>query len=392
MKKTSKKDQERACLDRAFELGLRGKGKTKRLLERLSGELLQRDVEERPDFVVRLEGDSGCLLGIEHFVVDQASEELIKQPGIYSGKSVIHEVEARRIYEEYRDDVLAGVDCMQELGNTLAKTMAGLMADQRNSSYLSFIRHFDYTVNKHLRRVNEYRDNVARQCGVEKDKVRIAFLMDIRTDFLDFYINKPSGKVRRCRQGEMPMFEGVVNILESLEGKVDYAILVMDSMITSAAPSVLAIDCGSVRKSLARQGRNIYVFAGSESSFADDMTIVSDFEVNCVSELTDGSVDFVFQCDYKQADPETILTAGLIGARTAWNAKKTGRGFVADIPVEVIMVQFGEDIVGWRKPNEFAGERCAQPVLVDYDSKTGTERLEAFQKKWIKETHGEGAA
>ena len=73
------KADEQACLDCAVKACLAQHGISKRIGLLLSGEDIQRDNDERPDFM-RLSTPSGdhgsVVLGIEHFRVDHFSREL----------------------------------------------------------------------------------------------------------------------------------------------------------------------------------------------------------------------------------------------------------------------------------------------------------------------------
>ena len=380
----SKKGRERICLDKAYASISRKHGNSKRLLEGLQGVEIERTDSERPDFIIRR--SDGFCLAIEHFVVDQASEELRKSPGRFTGKSILLEDKTRRVYEEYREDVLSEGIRMDELGAELASIMAETLAGQRNSTYHSFLRHFEYCVDSHLQSVEEYRRSASHYGGVPLAKVKVVFLIDMRTSFENLYINKPSGKVRRCNHGELPLFEEVVTVLEGLKGRVDFVIMVAQPNLGCANPDVIVVDCANVRKSLKSQGLRECVFAGSELAFKDSGSISSEFEVSAMSSRNEDGLTMDFECSYKQVDQDAILTSGLIGAQVAWRARKHGKKFAADIPVQIIMTQFGDSIVGWRPPNKASNETCAQPVLVGYDSADGETRMNLFQSRFFAES------
>ena len=73
------KADEIACLDLAIKACLAQHGISKRIGLLLSGEDIQRDSDERPDFLrtSKLDGNhNGIVIGIEHFRVDHFSREL----------------------------------------------------------------------------------------------------------------------------------------------------------------------------------------------------------------------------------------------------------------------------------------------------------------------------
>ena len=384
MASLNKKERERLCLNKVYASISRRHGNSKRLLEGLQGLEIERADDERPDFIIKRK--DGYCLAIEHFVVDQASEELRKSPGRFTGKSIQLENKTRETYEEYREDVLSEGSRIDELGAELADIMAETLAGQRNSNYYSFLRHFEYCVDSHLQSVEDYRKSASRYGGVPLSKVKVVFLIDTRTSFENLYINKPSGKVCRCAHGELPLFEDIVSVLEGLKGRVDFVVMVEQPNLGCSNPDIAVVDCASVCKSLKSQGLRECVFAGSELAFKDGGSISSEFEVSAMSSRNEDGLTMGFECSYKQVDQDAILTSGLIGAQAAWHARKDGKKYVADIPVQMIMTKFYDSIVGWRSPNKALNETCAQPVLRGYDPVEGEAKMSLFQSRFFEES------
>ena len=78
-----KKNIEEKCLEQALKAGLKDRGETKRILQELVGEEIERLNTERPDFIKRHFSKSKCekdtIVGIEHFRADHLS--VLKQNG-----------------------------------------------------------------------------------------------------------------------------------------------------------------------------------------------------------------------------------------------------------------------------------------------------------------------
>lgn len=74
------KANELACLNLAIEQCLKQKGISKKIGQQLSGDDIDRDSDEAPDFLRYNKpfesGKNGIVIGIEHFRVDHFSEEL----------------------------------------------------------------------------------------------------------------------------------------------------------------------------------------------------------------------------------------------------------------------------------------------------------------------------
>jgi len=187
MSNSKQKDEELACLQHAIKIGRKGHGATKRFMKALDDSPIERDEDERPDFILKVKEDSKNLgfkyLGIEHFVIDQASERMRKNQGKITGRSIRRTNEICTIFDKYTDEILGDGDCAQEVGKDLAGVIARALEDKQNSSYSSFIRSFRYAVSRHLNKAEVYRAHVADQCKAAEEDVRLAFLMDVRTDF-----------------------------------------------------------------------------------------------------------------------------------------------------------------------------------------------------------------
>lgn len=386
MSNSKQKDEELACLQHAIKIGRKGHGATKRFMKALDDSPIERDEDERPDFILKVKEDSKNLgfkyLGIEHFVIDQASERMRKNQGKITGRSIRRTNEICTIFDKYKDEILGDGDCVQEVGKDLTGVIARALEDKQNSSYSSFIRSFRYAVSRHLNKAEVYRAHVADQCKAAEEDVRLAFLMDVRTDFGNFYLNKPSGKKRRCLQGEMPMFEDVVDVLEGLGDRVDYAILVMNPLLVTNSPDVLVIDCSDVRRSLKRQMRPCYAFAGTEVAFEDGNRIAMDYSVQGTAHRTKGAIDITVDCSYRRASGEMILNAANVGSCIAWQARMSGKGYVSDFPVELMLARYGDSIAGWEVSDSDGDGRTINPVLRGYSAEEGDARVKRFVRRW----------
>lgn len=386
-----KKDSELACYELAMKAGIKGKGRTKRLLMQLQGKLVERNEGERPDLIFDVpatEKHPAFYLGVEHFLVDQASEELNKKPGKFISKSAMNERAIRAVFDEKVKVDDRDQDSWGRLGK-LTDRIASQMKDQSNSSYYSFIKHMSYVVDGHLGNVDDYKRTVSKECGVATERVRIAFLIDVRTNFLNLFVNRPSGKMRRCLLGELPMFEDVVAILERLQGVVDYAILVMNQPLGSSTPKVIAFKCDDIRGNLEKHRECVYTFASTSAVCGMEDGIARDFEVDGRLERKDSSDDLVLRWSFSLANEEAIWATALEGTHIAWRAKQRGEGFIADMPVQLVMAYYGDCIKDWAMKREPSGNYYSQPIVVDFDKSKAEKRLEAFTAKWIPDPTGE---
>lgn len=104
MANTNKKARERDVLEAALKLARKRGGECRRLADRLDGPVVDRTMDECPDIVLRCRNrsDNACIVGVEHFRVDQLTEVNDK-----TGKrmSATSRVRARfnRLQEDYKN-------------------------------------------------------------------------------------------------------------------------------------------------------------------------------------------------------------------------------------------------------------------------------------------------
>lgn len=257
------KADELRCLNIAIEKCLKQHGDSKKIAKLLSGNDVDRTIDERPDFLryfpPRNKKEKGVLIGIEHFRVDHYSKELKNHRVGSFGK-------------EYEKGIKKTVDTWQEAVNNSAEipngaltAMGDLLAKRMElyitSSYNSFIEAFRYSLNKHIESIDKYYSLMNNYCRTSEH--RLAFLIEIHSDFRDLFFHDKKGV--HFKQNTIPMFDDVVVLLEGIDyKKVQYIILCFEGIAFDNNIEVVAIKTRNLRHQLEKRGINIYKYVGED--------------------------------------------------------------------------------------------------------------------------------
>lgn len=217
------KADEQACLDYAIKECLAQHGISKRIGLLLSGEDIQRDKNERPDFmrISAPDGNHGSVvLGIEHFRVDHFSRELTNnRVGSYG---IGYEKNLKKSVDTWQPQISSDKEIPAGALESIGELVAQLLSQQIQATYNSFIGAFSYSLNKHIESVDFYHSQLEKYAGSHEKK--LAFLIEIHSDFHKLFFHDKKG----THYGEktIPLFDELVTIMEKIApGKVHFLIL-----------------------------------------------------------------------------------------------------------------------------------------------------------------------
>ncbi len=153
--------------------------------------------------------------------------------------------------------------------NDISKFIALQIERQEKSSYNTFFKSFEYSLNKHLESVEAYRTNL-KTLSKEKYNIELAFLIEICSEFKGLFLNNHKGTYKQ-KEDFMPIFEDIVNLMEENIDchKVDYIIFCISGILYTNNPKVIAIQTNNIRKNLERQNIIIYQYTGRDLIFND---------------------------------------------------------------------------------------------------------------------------
>lgn len=159
-----KKNNELLCLDRVIKEKETLHIESQQIIDKISGNEFGRIDTERPDFVRYCppisKNEKGTLIGIEHFRVDRLS--LQKKDGRVASTGIATEKAVYKIYEQWHEEVKTTEAIPEGVVSDIANLVATQVQNEEKSSYNTFIKSFEYSLNKHLENVEVYRTNLQK--------------------------------------------------------------------------------------------------------------------------------------------------------------------------------------------------------------------------------------
>ena len=192
-----KENNEQACWRYAVELSVRAGGTTGSIIRHISGEPLERDKEDAPDIVnVCKRGNKNkrdVYVGIEHFIVDRSTR-------VKRGKRISPSAESRehirRAYEKGHSELIETNDVSEATRDFFMNEAGKLLEIQTNSDVQSLVESLHYSLNKHMGKVDSYRENLSKMSG--EAEIEIAFLIELHAEFPNVILNDGAS----CRWSE----------------------------------------------------------------------------------------------------------------------------------------------------------------------------------------------
>ena len=294
-----------ACLDLAIKACLAQHGISKRIGLLLSGEDIQRDSDERPDFlrISKPDGNhNGVVIGIEHFRVDHFSRELknnrVGSYGIGYEKNLKNAVDTWQPQISSDQEIPAGA--LESMGILIAQ----LLSQQLQATYNSFISAFSYSLNKHIESIDFYHSQLDRYAGNYEKK--LAFLIEIHSDFHKLFFHDKKG----IHYGEntIPLFDELVAIMEKIDTrKVHYLILCFGNTVYNDDTKVIAVPTQNLRSHLAKRNIPVYHYAGHDIFLSGFQTPRLEFKATSDYERSGDNIDFHITVAYRDIKEEKKL-------------------------------------------------------------------------------------
>lgn len=378
-----KKNIEEKCLEQALKAGLKDRGETKRILQELVGEEIERLNTERPDFIKRHFSKSKCekdtIVGIEHFRADHLS--VLKQNGDIGSSGIVFEKDVYKLYDKWHVPVQNGEAFSEKMLEEIGQTMADQLIRLERATYHSFIDSFKYSLEKHLNSVSVYRQNLMKH-ATSGERIKLAFLIEIHTEMGHLFLNDKKG-TRRNNNGNLPIFQDIVDILEKIDTKkVDFIILCMGDTLYNSPVKVIALRTGNIEKQLKRRGIFIYEYAGEDLILTNFQTVRKDIQKN-VKYMADGDkIDYSLNFTAQELDHTHKLYLLFYAFRKALACKRKGYNYVTTLSVQSLVDVFGDFVIDWEIPKDRSEEWKVKPVFLPVPIEVINQRYEDFDKKW----------
>ena len=373
------KADEQACLEYAVKACLAQHGISKRIGLLLSGEDIQRDNNERPDFM-RISAPSGnhgsVILGIEHFRVDHFSRELTNnRVGSYG---IGYEKNLKKSVDTWQPQISSDKEIPAGALKSIGEIVAQLLSQQIQATYNSFIGAFSYSLNKHIESVDFYHSQLEKYAGSHEKK--LAFLIEIHSDFHKLFFHDKKG----THYGEktIPLFDELVTIMEKIDpGKVHFLILCFGNTVYDDSTKVIAIPTKNLRRQLAKRNIPIYHYAGHDICLSGFQTPRLDFKATSDYERQGDNIDFHITVASRDIKDEKKLEMVVDMYRYIKKIERKKLNYATTDLVELFYEVFDEY---FSKLNGLSTEDIIQliPLVATANKDKNDLKFLEFEKKW----------
>lgn len=289
----SKKAHESKVLMEVIDYCKKAGGNRKKAAEKIAGQIAARD---KPDLAIVRENTS--LVGIEHFRVDHH---------VKGGKKVeSRSAELSRNLEEQRKQLAPKViegAALDEAAEVFADGVTRQWNNVNRACCADLCRSlgralFDPEFG-HESKLGTYEANIRDDYGPESD-IKLGYLIELHSDFSKLYLHQ-GGRVRRLKEGECPLFEGVYDLLVRASKKVDWILIGFYPTLSENLVDAAIINCrnGMFSVNVGRQGfeRVKYLGLGKDEPLEKNRKLAEPeirrngdgFEIRLGEELSPGS-------------------------------------------------------------------------------------------------------
>ena len=356
------KNREREFLTAVLEACPAQRGETRRILRRLST-AINVAANERPDFVFHIpaanKGELDVVVGLEHFMVDQNSEQQRSRVGVNSRGE-----KRRKAVKRLFDSLPPGSDMTEsELSDAFLRTLSlaeEQVADTLSASYPELLETFRTSFLGHLHKVKDYRQTI-QALSDNGERIEIGFLVEIHMD-LSRYVKSDGKKLQECIPGELLLFEDMVEIMEKAQGKIDFIVLAYCGMSDRCPAQVLAIKCGNIRKGIMKQHVPVYVYAGSDADLDPFTKPRPTVNITNRESEEEGHFEAVMNVEGMRPDDETSDELTIRNVARVWEARRKGQPYITSQSVDMCVRAFGGSISGWQRLSSESDEWRIRPV------------------------------
>ena len=372
------KNIEKDCINKALKYSKSQHGKSKRIINMLNGIDIEREDDERPDFVKETTDINGeqIILGIEHFQVDGVC--IKKKNGKYAGTEQKRLKDTKTIFDKYKDKVVNN-DFISEEAFKCATDEILNVANKAveysfNATYKDFIKVFEEKVTSHAKNIEVYYDTVNKYSdGLKKSK--LMFLIDIVGNFNGLFLNS-NNKVNQITIDEIPLFSDIVILLDTIvSNKIDYIVLCLGN---GNKTKVIALDAKNILGELKRQNIKVYKYLCYDCLYPFMTQSRCSYEI---AEITKDEVKVNFQCTGNQLDTEILIILCYYCYYFCYQARRKKECFVTNNVIQLLLDVFSKYLRNWKIYIE-GKAKLYYPIFDIKNTETLKQEMTDFEKLW----------
>lgn len=339
------KNIEKDCIDKALKYSKSQHGKSKRIINLLNGIDVEREYDERPDFVKVTTDINGeqIILGIEHFQVN--CNCIKKKNGKYAGTDQKYKKDLQNLYNHYHDLVVTQKTSNEEACFQAFLKILDIGSKQSeysfNSTYEDFIDNFNQKLNSHANNIDIYYQTI-KKYKRNAEKTKLMFLIDIVGNYNALILN--AGKnVRRINTDELPLFSEIVNsLINVVENKIDYIVFCLGN---NEHTRVIAIEANSISNELNKQNIKIFDYLNFESFLPFNSNVKCEYEI---LEKNDKAINVAFKCTSDIVDINVFADKLFENYYSCYQARKQKKNFITNIATQFLLDVYAKYIIQWK--------------------------------------------
>lgn len=372
------KNIEKDRIDKALKYSKSQHGKSKSIINLLNGVDIQREDDERPDFVKEVTDINGeqIILGIEHFQIDGVC--IKKKNGKYAGTEQKRLKDTKAIFDKYKDQVRDNDYLSEETfncaTNEILKIVNKAVEYSFNATYKDFVKMFEEKLTSHAKSIDVYYDTINKHCDGLKNS-KLMFLIDVVGNFSGLFLNS-NNKVNQITIDEIPLFSDIVNLLDTIVGnKIDYIVLCLGN---GNKTKVIALDAKNIFGELKRQNIKIYKY------FCYDYLHPFMTQSRCsyeIAEMNKEEVKVNFECTGNQLNSEALTILCYYCYYFCYQARRKKECFVTNNVIQLLLDVFSKYLRNWKVDIE-GKAKLYYPIFNINNTEILNQDITAFEKLW----------
>ena len=376
------KIEEEKCLNCVIEYCKTQKGFAKHIGNRLSGVEVERETNECPDFVsyVPLTNTQkkNIIIGIEHFQVDHFSEKM--RNGKVTSKANEYLRELTKVDNEFNEVFKKDAPIPESLRHAFAKLTAMSVHNRFTASYDSYYLSFEYSLKKHLRKVDQYISNLQQLAHGNYD-IELCFLIDVYSDFSDIFLFDNQG-LRKPDTGIAPMFDDIIDLLETVDKKrVQYIILRFNDVNPKDSKRIIALRSGNIRLQLNRMKIKVYKYTGDDHFCAMVYSVNRKLPYEYKHRFDGENIDVELYMPSDDIPMKERFSFVLQGFVESMQLKQQGRYYATSMLVQMMMYVYGDYCLNLMKQGIPITRDIIQLINI-HEKEIIDKRMNEFEKIW----------
>ena len=374
------------CLNLVIQYSKYQHGNSRKILNLFNNNDFERVIDERPDFVkycpLHTKNEKDILLGIEHFQVDHFSDELKENK--VGGKTIKYRNDIRLIQQKYNVEIKNTDNIPNDAINKFSQLVARGLYNRYNATYNAFLSAFKFSLEKHMDKVQEYRNNMTSM-SAGRFQIKLAFLVEIYSSFSNLFLTTSNG-TKLSDDNFIPIFDDLICLIEKIDKKkVDYVVLCFRDAVSGKQNEVIALQTENIRKQLKKRHIKIYQYVGEDYPLPNFQRMQESLDVKPDTSFNGEIIDMEMQIASRELSVESRMDLIMPVFLRALKYKKSGMNFATTQLVQVMIELFGDYYMPFIDDADNFDMNNLRRYFMTIHKDDINAKLHAFEQKWFPE-------